>query len=170
MEPLDTEIYSALSVFATEILESSWDGRREREAVSTFAFGPLLERINPDGFLTDPTQIGLEVPVPQVVLPAEDGTGKKRQVCKDLVIWENPRMTCWDSEDDPTIPPSAILEWKFSTNGISERDVRWLTAFTSEYPDCTGYAVTANRPGSPFILSCTRVSGGDAEPEWLHLE
>lgn len=169
MSSPDESIRSALVAFADELLDGSWSGRREREAVSMFAFGPLLKQVEPGGFIENPMQIGLEFPVPQVTLPEEDGQGKKSQVCKDVVIWDDPRMTCWDSQDLPTIAPAAILEWKFSSNRVWERDVNWLKAFTNEFPDCVGYAVTGNQPRSSFTLSCTKVADGQAQPEWVHI-
>jgi hypothetical protein len=170
MAACDEPVRSALRTFADEVLDGSWNGRREREAVSAFAFGPLLQQMDRGEFLEEPTQIGIEFPIPQVTLPGEDGDGKKDQVCKDLVIWEEPLRTCWDGQGDPTNAPAAILEWKFSSNRVSERDVKWLEAFTSEYPGCTGYAVTGNSPGSAFRLSCTRVSAGRGQPSWVHVD
>lgn len=169
MKAVDEPVRSALVTFADDVLGGTWNGRREREAVSMFAFGPLLKQVAPDGFLEDPMQIGIEFPIPQVTLPGEDGDGKKAQVCKDVVIWDQPLTTCWDSGGDPTNPPSAVIEWKFSSNQISERDVAWLEAFTSEYPESVGYAVTGNPRGSEFSLSCTRVAAGRAEPRWIHV-
>lgn len=169
MKTPDKTIRSALAAFS-DSLESGWDGRREREAVSLFAFGPLLNQLDQNGFLRHPLQIGLEVPIPQVTLAGEDSDGKKNQVCKDLVIWNIPRMTCWDKEGNPTIAPDVVMEWKFSDDSISERDVKWLQAFTSDYPDCVGYAVTGNRPGSAFTVSCSRVYAGEVKPEWVHIE
>lgn len=169
MSAVDHPVRSALRNFANEELDGSWSGKREREAVSLFSFGALIEEVTSDGPLTDTRQIGLEVPVPQVTLPDEDGEGKKSQVCKDVVIWPDPRMTCWDSQNNPTVPPIAILEWKFDRSSIFESDVRWLEAFTEEYPNTVGYAVTANQPPSRFKLSCTRVSATQRQPEWLHI-
>lgn len=169
MSATDEPVRSALSAFAGELLDGSWTGRREREAVSMFAFGPLLQQMDPDGFLKGPMRIGLEVPIPQVTLPGEESRNKKNQVCKDPVIWDEPQMTCWDEQDEPIVSPGAVLEWKFQSNYISERDVDWLKAFTSEYPDCVGYAVTGNLPGSEFLLSCTRVSTGQEQSEWVHI-
>lgn len=169
MSSPDGIIRNSLSNFVDEYLDGSWTGQREREAVSTFVFGSLLEAVDTDGFLHDPTQIGIEVPVPQVTRPDEDPSGKKSQVCKDLVIWHEPQTTCWDSQGNPTTVPALILEWKFSTTEVSEYDVNWLKAFTGKYADCHGYAVTANQPGSTFRLSCTKVAGGKTEPEWLYI-
>ena len=167
MSESDEQVRLALTTFADELLDGSCAGRREREAVSTFAFGPLLQQVDHGKFLHDPMQIGLDLPVPQVVLPDEDSMTKKNQVCKDLVIWAKPGMTCWDHHDNPTIAPAAILEWKFSENRVSERDVKWLKAFTREYLDCVGYAITGNQPDSAFALSCTESGCNDDYSETM---
>jgi len=53
-----------LNPFLEETLEGSWTGRREREAVSFFSFGALVDEITTDGIIRNSRQIGLEVPVP----------------------------------------------------------------------------------------------------------
>lgn len=169
MVPIDESVRSALTTFSDEALDGSWSGQREREAVSLFAFGALIEQVNTDRVIKDSRQIGLEVPVPQVTIDGENGANKKDQVCKDLVIWSEPRMTCWDENQDPRVPPMAIIEWKFDRASIYDRDVSWLEVFTEEYPNCIGYAVTANQPSSRFTLSCTRVSSRQTQSKWLHI-
>lgn len=169
MSALDELVQSALVDFADKALDGSWTGQREREAVSLFSFGPLLQQVKSEGPLKDPRQIGLEVPIPQVTLNGEDEQGKKDQVCKDVVIWPEPRMTCWDEDNNPTTPPLAVIEWKFDRASIYHGDVDWLEAFTEEYPNCVGYAVTANQPSSRFKLSCTRVSANQQQSKWVHI-
>ena len=169
MVSIDKSIQSALSNFADEELDGSWSGQREREAVSLFAFGALIEQVDTSGVISSSRQIGLEVPVPQVTLDDEGGSNKKNQVCKDLVIWPKARMTCWDDNQNPTVPPMAIVEWKFDRASIYDADVSWLKAFTKEYSNCIGYAVTANQPCSRFTLSCTRVSANQTRSKWLHI-
>ena len=169
MNLLDETVQSALDTFVDEALDGSWDGRREREAVSLFAFGALVEQVNTEGILRDSRQIGLEVPVPQVTVGDENSANNKNQVCKDVVIWSEPGMTCWDESHDPTVPPVAIIEWKFDRASIYDADVSWLEAFTAEYPNCIGYAVTANQQSSRFTLSCTRVTNRQTQAKWLHV-
>ena len=169
MDSLDGIVRSALKTFAEEALDGSWNGQREREAVSLFAFGTLLTQVSPGEVLSSPSQVGLEVPIPQVTVGNEDSTNKKDQVCKDLVIWPAPRMTCWDEDHNPTVPPAAVIEWKFDRASIYDGDVNWLAAFTRRYPECTGYAVTANQPMSRFTLTCTRVSADQTQQKWLHI-
>jgi len=93
---LDEVIRSSLSSLVAGFSANNWTGRREREVVSLFCFGHLLRECRPDSFLHDAAQISIEVAVPQ--LAGQIGrTGKstsKDQVCKDVVIWPRPRMTC----------------------------------------------------------------------------
>jgi hypothetical protein len=124
--------------------------------------GHLLREVTAGHAIRHPTQLGIEVPVPQIT-----GADRKTQVCKDVVIWPEPRMTCWDVAQQPTVPPIGILEWKFPSRRVYSGDVEWLRSFSRMHPACTGYAISADLPGGAFRLSCTRVSGGIAEPEWL---
>lgn len=169
----DNIIRDSLVSFAKEALAGDWPGRREREAVSLYAFGFLLKQVRPSGILHNPAQIGIEFPVPQVSGTAEmNGRNRHRekpQVCKDLVIWPRPAMTCWDEAGNPTISPLAILEWKFGTETTSRNDLDWLTAFSKNRPEFTGFAISANRPGAAFLLRAVRVSQGEADFDWLTL-
>ncbi len=88
---IDSIISGSLRMFARQLKELDWLGR-ENEAVSLFAFGCLLSHVGPKRFLRDARQIGINVAVPQV-----QGPGRKRLVCKDLVLWPEPGMTCWRS-------------------------------------------------------------------------
>jgi hypothetical protein len=159
--------------FVESELDGSWNGRREREAVSLFVTGHLLSCVDNSGYLRSATQVGIEVPVPQLSEDVSTAlTGRessKRQVTKDIVIWPRPRMTCWDQDGLPTVPPAAVLEWKFGSPGIYKPDLEWLRQYSFAYPDFVGYAVTGNRPGAAFRLTCTRVAAGAFESEWLHI-
>lgn len=173
MKELDGIIRRSLSSFVTDLRDRSWRVQREREAVSQYVFGHLLKEIRDGGWLSDSAQISIEYPVPQ--LPSEQAKkisgrrGSKGQVCKDVVLWPKPRTTCWDELGNPTVAPSAILEWKFGKSGIYEPDAKWLEDFSVIYPGFVGYAVAVNRPGAEFLLMCMRVSGGVREPDWLHI-
>lgn len=171
MSRLDAIVSLSLRAFADEVLDGSWSGRREREAVSLFVFGFLLREVTGNGYLRDATQIGIECPVPQLESKAANTVSgrasSKEQVCKDVVIWPEPRMTCWDAAGNPTVPPAAVLEWKFGLPKIHEPDVEWLRAYSLEHPGFVGYAVSANQSGGPFRLNCTRVEVGEAQREWL---
>lgn len=66
MHMFDDIVRHSLSTLAAEALNGSWNGRRERELISLYAFGYLLQEVRSDGPLFDPTQIGIEFPVPQL--------------------------------------------------------------------------------------------------------
>lgn len=170
---LDEIVRRSLVSFATESLSGGWTGRREREAVSLYVLGHLLREVRPDSVLHHAAQIGIEFPVPQVSRVAATTIsgrgGAKTQVCKDIVLWSRPGMTCWDEAGAPTVAPMAILEWKFGVEGAHEPDVAWLSAFAESNPGFVGYAVSANRPGSPFLVEAVRVVANSVERGWLRL-
>ena len=169
----DDIIRASLVSFAKEALAGDWTGCREREAVSLYAFGFLLKQVRLGGVLHNPAQIGIEFPVPQVSGIAKTNDGgrhrEKPQVCKDLVIWPRPAMTCWDEAGNPSVSPLAVLEWKFGTEMTSRHDLEWLKAFSKNRPEFTGFAISANRPGASFLLRAVRVSKGEADFAWLTL-
>ena len=170
---IDKLIRSSLTSLVEDISAGDWTGRREREVVSLFCFGHLMRECRPDTFLHDVTQISIEVAVPQVT--GQVGrTGKatrKVQVCKDVVIWPRPRMTCWDSEGNATVRPTSVIEWKHNEGVVWAYDVDWLREFSADREDFVGYAVSTNhgRPNN-FRLSCTRVYRGEAQSEWLFIK
>lgn len=125
---IDDVVRASLTDMLSWIREARWRGR-EREAVSLYSFGFLQKHFNPGQLLHNPAQIGIEVAVPGV-----GSRNRKKQVCKDLVIWAEPAMNCWDALGSATQTPLAILEWKVSqrdTAGPSAYDVDWLTRFSS---------------------------------------
>ena len=164
-------VRESLIAFASELRSRSWTGRREREAISLYAFGHLLKQVRPGTFLHDPAQIGIEIPVPQIATLDQTNNRivKKAQVCKDLVIWPRPGMTCWDQSGNPTFSPAAILEWKFGVESIDKYDLDWLTEFSIEHTDFIGFAISANRPGKSFLMKVAKVYNGTADRNWLCL-
>jgi hypothetical protein len=169
LHPLDPNIRSALTSLASD-LPGEWAGRRERELVSLFCFGYLIRQCTADSFLHDPTQIGIEVPVPQIKgqMALTGHESAKSQVCKDIVIWPRPRMTCWDDSGLPTVTPASIIEWKHNEKDVSDYDAQWLTEFSTGRPDFMGYAVcTHDKSFTDFRLSCSRIANGQVEHRWL---
>lgn len=171
MTELDAIVRNSFISFVSDVRLESWTGRREREAISLYAFGHLLKQVRQGSVLYDPAQIGIEIPVPQIPeygrVCRKSERRRKTQVCKDLVIWPQPAMTCWDLNDNPTVAPVAILEWKFGVRSISERDLTWLKSFSRIYTNFIGFAVSANRPGEHLLLKVARVSGGKAILDWF---
>ncbi len=166
MNEIDDLIQESLASFSKFLDAGGWSGRREREAVSLYAFEHLLPVVKADSIFHSPGQMGIEVPVPQI----RSGARQKRQVCKDLVLWPEPAMTCWDSDGDPTVAPMAILEWKYGSTVANQSDVAWLKSFTSSYPDCTGYAIVVRIARDTGLITCTRVYRGVSERNWLRFE
>jgi hypothetical protein len=170
LNKFDTMIRSALSSLIEDISSGDWTGRREREVVSLFCIGHLVQHCRPDTFLHDLRQISIEVPVPQVngQVGRTGKTSSKTQVCKDVVIWPKPRMTCWDDNGKPTVRPTSIIEWKHNEGDAFAYDVDWLREFSMNSADFVGYAVSTNQRGlHTFRLSCTRVYSGETRAEWL---
>jgi hypothetical protein len=163
---LDRSIRQALEAFAVDALRPEWRGR-EREAISQFAFGHLLQEFNGRLPLYHPAQIGIEVCVPGVA-----GQNPKGRVNKDLVIWPQHRVAAtWDDAWRPRYAPRCIMEWTYSRDGRRWRrawdyDIDWLRRFTDHYRGCIGYAV-ALVLGSERQLLASRVQSGRANLHWL---
>jgi hypothetical protein len=148
MDALDDLIRDSLLEFGAFVERTQWRGR-EREAVSLFAFGFLSRKCEPGGPLFDPTQIGLDVAVPQ--LPGPD---RELHVCKDLVIWPHPAGTCWDETGAATRKPLAILEWKARTDRMSNYDEAWLIGFSASSPEFRGLRSLDRSKGTGDQADC----------------
>jgi hypothetical protein len=158
---LDSLLRGSLIDLADFVAKNNWRGR-EREVVSLFAFGFLVPRCQVGGPLQNPTQIGLDVAVPQ--LP---GKNRKALVCKDLVLWEESAGTCWDKAGNATRTPIAILEWKAGTTNHSKHDELWLQAYSSNHRNFTGYAVSLNPKGMQTSLSVSLARNGVTNKSWI---
>jgi hypothetical protein len=173
IDRVDAIISESLQALASELARGRWKGRREREVVSLFCFGHLVGRCRAGTPLYDPAQISIEVPVPQV--PGQQTragrSGQKAQVCKDIVIWPNPRMACWNERGEPAVAPSVVIEWKHNGGRVSEYDIDWLREFSSGRTSFVGYAVSTTVPSvDPFTLRCTRVFQGEHADRWIDIE
>lgn len=170
-ESLELVIRSSLESLHLQVSQEGWTGRREKEMVSYFCFGHLLDRCRPGSFLYDPRQIGIEVAVPQIagqtVLSGKES--QKPQVCKDIVFWPEPGRTCWDPNGRATVYPSSIIEWKHNVSAKSDYDKQWLIQFSQAAPGFVGYRVTTELKDGPFELCCDRVQDGEVQEGWLKL-
>ena len=158
------------------LVQGTWHGR-EREVVSLYAFGHLLPEMTANGM--DPTQIGIEVAVPQV--PRENHRRKDPDVCKDLVIWPEPSMTTWKSESEKGRFPSAILEWKTRNNTLPRsspdsldrafhENIDWLQQFANMAPEgWTGYAVSVDLALETPWMRVAKVTHLEVTMDWLTL-
>jgi hypothetical protein len=155
-------------------LPSGWVGR-ERELVSLFSFGHLSRFFAVENeMLKHQSQIGIEVTVKQTKhLP-----NMKNTVCKDLVIWREPATTVWNRDGDLNTTPMGVIEWKCKTRFNSARfyedeilkyDTDWLSEFTRQNPDSTGYLVLADLTSARSRMRCDRFESGRAEANWLAL-
>ena len=160
---LDLIIRESLESLVSDVFAGVWYGR-EREVVSLYAFGHLQTLCRESSILHHPAQIALDGAVPQ--LP---GPGRKRLVCKDVVIWPVPRMTCWNEDRQPVNYPIAIVQWKVNRPQVSPGDVKWLCRFSAARERFVGYAVCLDLEQRRFRLSCTRVHNGAAWEDWLVL-
>lgn len=159
---IDGLICRSLTAFAADVLSrgSSWRGR-ERENISLYAFGYLIQQCEPGGVLHDPTQLGIEVAVPQF-----RGAGKKPQVCKDLVIWPTPRMTVWYDAGSPANRPLSILQWKAGEAPDSDVDIVWLKRFSRGADSFVGYSICFIRGNR---VTVARIRNGIVGKGWLNL-
>ena len=171
---LDLLIKSALTSFVRDIRrDPRW--RRERELINLFVFGHLAPRCRRGDALHHLTQIGIEAAVPQ--LPGRGGPRKNSDVCKDLVIWPKPKMTCWGREGKSRLYPLAVLEWKSinkqdRSRSIAEKrrdynkDVRWLLRTSRLVDQFVGYAIIVNQKAKLIEVSATRTYRGDVLHDW----
>jgi hypothetical protein len=169
----DAIIRASLESFVADVCESRWTGRREREAVSLYVIGHLAPRARIGTALRDATQIAIEGAVPQLDASAGKAAGvsvdPKDQVCKDVVLWSEPRMTCWSRNERPFYSPAVVMQWKWNERDNAV-DVRWLLEFSARRRGFTGYAVFATRDGGTLRLRCSRIRHGTVIRDWLVLE
>lgn len=166
---IDSVIRDSLIAFVDDVFRSAWKGR-EREAISLYAFGYLQTYATNSGVLNDATQIGIEVTV-----PSDRSLNPKGRVCKDLVLWRAPRMTCWNADWEAVNYPLAIMEWKAfrlptSKPHVSQSDVDWLRQYSVHCLSAfVGYAVGLDLLQRQFRISVTRVERGHAQEQWLEV-
>ena len=144
--------------------------------VSLYVFGHLLKDCRADGILREPTQVGIEVAVPQLENDGEH-PNRRKVVRKDVVIWNDPNMTAWSADGLIGHQPIAVMEWKVihrfnqRSRGATIRghasDKNWLEKKSSLLPDFVGYAVLVERTGARNQLVCARVWRGEIEKDWL---
>ena len=163
---IETIIKRALDNFLKDIKQKHWIGR-ENEAISLFVFGHLLKEVKPNSIFYDASQIAIECAVLQN--PGSVKRKGKHQVRKDLIIWHNPGMNCWNENKEPKNTPLAIMEWKLlgfrkPNKGElknSEYDMQWLKNFSSGKNNFIGYAVTLDISKGNYNLSVKRVHQGE---------
>lgn len=171
---IDRIVRSSLIEFVEDVFRSSWKGR-EREAVSLYVLGHLQKQCSEGTILREPTQIGIEAAVPSSL-----DLNPKGRVCKDLVLWREPKMTCWNERWEAMNPPLSIMEWKAfrlpsSKAQIYSQDVAWLKSYSALFSSMfagypfVGYAVALDLLQRNFRLSVARVESSEAMDKWLEL-
>ena len=166
---VDQPVEAAARAFVKDVFSKPhWRGR-EHEAVSHFAFGFLQRECKPGTVLADAAQIVIGGCVPGV---AE--LNPKGRVNKDLVLWPQARMSCWDADWKVSHVPMAVLEWKVfrattRPPRMSVYDLHWLEQFSRGRRDFVGYAVSLDLASRGWRLRAARVHDGRADQEWLTL-
>ena len=163
LEPMLREAFTA---FAEELATSGWRGK-ENDCVNWFAHGHLLARCPASSF-RHPTQIGIEVGVPQ-----PPGVGQKGAAKKDLVIWPEPWMSTWTADWRPARIPTVVMEWKLCHArkrliGCAH-DRRWVEGFARWQPGSLGLTVIVDLDARKHRVQVGRYFKNDAEPNWLLL-
>ena len=140
---LNNLIAKTLSEFENWLMTSGWKGK-ENDCVNLFAHAFLFKEIRPGNPIEDFAQVGIEVGVPQPT-----GVGTKAGARKDLVIWDQPRMTTFDAAWRPVKIPAAIIEWKARRTKrraakLDPHDLNWITQMSVQNDNFLGYCVTVD--------------------------
>lgn len=164
---IDDTVETSLRALAADPHVHAWRAK-ERNWVNYFAHHHLLKQCHAAGPLIHPSQIGIEVAVPQ---PAGY---VKSTVSRDLVLWAECGATCWDDDWEPSNHPLAIMEWKVHRPGRRNPKVRheraWLRAYCAWQPTVLAYAIEVDGRKTVATLSCTKFVGTTETPAWLELE
>lgn len=172
VEEIDLVLKQSLTALARDPHVRGWRAK-ENGWVSYFAFRHLVPCCRPGSVLSDPAQLGIEVSVASVP------SWKTRAVCRDIVIWPKPGMTCWGDGGnrkawEPCHHPTAILEWKVHRPwGYSNKEVmkerEWLREYCPLQPSVAGYAIEVDARRFPVTINCDRFLGDDEQKDWLKL-
>ena len=165
IEKIDALVRDSLEALAADPHVMRWRAK-ENNWVSYFVMKHLLRQCRPDGILSDPAQIGVEVSVLQPQGYARKG------VRRDIVIWPSPGATCWNDEDVSARQPLTILEWKVHRPGYPNKLVKkereWLRRYCKENESTVCYAVEVTVTETSTTIDCFRFTGRDETP-WLRL-
>jgi hypothetical protein len=142
--------------FLDEIKKEKWFGK-ERELISRFVFSKLVNNIGCCENLYDTAQIGIEVRVKQIT------TNGKKEVCKDLVIWNQPNQTVWSSDK----PPLCIMEWKHRNKKPSESDIKWLLKYSEANNSCFGIALNVENEKEYRLNAVLIENGKITDANWI---
>jgi hypothetical protein len=162
--PFQRLVDEALKSFAEDLRVSSWRGK-ENDCINRFAHGHLLSHCG-TGVLRHPTQVGIEVGVPQ-----PPGVGTRGAARKDLVIWPEPWMCTWNSEWKPVHIPTVVMEWKIchAKKRLTghKHDQKWIKAFAEWQPAVLGLTVVVDLDARKQRLLVGRYCRAEAEVCWI---
>jgi hypothetical protein len=166
LTPIDEVMSTCLTQLAADPHVRGWSAK-ERNWVNYFAHGFLLQQCRPDGVFRHPTQIAIEVGVPQPPGYTKPTTHR------DLVIWSEPGSTCWSPTWAPVCHPLAIVEWKVHRPGRRNVEVlkerAWLRAYCAWVPATVAYAIEVEWSPETFTVTCSRFQGTTEVADWLLL-
>jgi len=165
MSPLHELLVDAFQDFEAWLLATAWRGK-ENDCVNLFAHKFLFCRIDPNGPIYDPTQVGIEIGVPQ-----PPGIGIKKGVRKDLVIWSAPNSTTFDEKWNPTRFPIAIIEWKARKKRtnlplIFPYDLTWIKAYSQLDADYHGYCATVDFTSTDRRIHTVALRSGEVTEDF----
>lgn len=166
---IDDLVRGALTAFIDDFTSSHWWGK-EHDCVNRFVHGFLMPQCGASSVLRHPTQIGIEVGVAQ-----PRGLFARGAARKDVVIWPEPWMSCWNEAWKPVNYPLAVMEWKVLRTtrplGCHQHDREWLGGLSREREEFVGYSVTMNRErGCGERLLVVRFHGRETDENWLRLK
>lgn len=179
-ELLDDIVIETLPPLIEEVGRSNWFVR-EHDVVNLYVFGYLVPVFIRHGL--DLTLIGIESPV----LKADPEDPVKAKASKygsrrDLVIWREPRTTCWKGCElgnrlrsatehkaylrQRGTRPLAVIEWKnihpamSSPEGVEagyQDDIAWLKWNAQHGMFDVGYAILLDQRGATANLICQKI-------------
>ncbi len=176
MDPIDELVVKSLRRFLEDLGPKRWKGR-EKDAVSMFAMGPLVEVMRlTNSPLTDVRQIGVEVAVDQKFKGSTERASKAR-ANKDLVIWKESCSTAWSTPSGKAPVVLAVLEWKVDCdqkgNAVSAKEKiemqKWLKGFAGQHREAIGFGVYLDLRSNPKKSHKLERFQGEGEPlDWTH--
>ena len=165
----DAIVEQSIKALSADARITNWQAK-EHNWVSYFAFQHLLRHCRPEGVISHPGQIGIEVGVPQ---PPDCGFAAQA-TRRDLVIWPTTGMTCWDADWNPVHHPLAILERKVHRPGRKNRFVaherRWLNSYCTWQQSVIAYAIEIDGSINPSTITCSRFLGSEERTDWLKVQ
>lgn len=116
---------------------------KEWDTVAVFVDVFLRKQVGPGAAVAHQSQIRTESQV------ATDTARGWRGVRKDVVIWPEPFMSCWDRQWQATRVPRVVMEfkqWRDKPRRLpfDKKDSEWISTWTAENPTSLGYVVTVD--------------------------